>query len=142
MKSRLAAAFFISLVLPVLSGRAADSDKKPSASDWADLAKLPDWGGIWIPKISDQDAQVKTNPPPWTAKAAATVAHQFDEERAGRPPPLFVNCLPEGMPSGMLVTHNALEFAFTPGRVTILGESEAEEHGGSLQTIKSLETGK
>jgi hypothetical protein len=65
----------------------------PSASDWADLAKLPDWGNIWIPKISDRDAQVKTNPPPWTPKAAATIAHQFDEERAGRPTPLFINRL-------------------------------------------------
>jgi hypothetical protein len=76
------------LVLSALSSRAADTDRKPNspprASDWADLAQLPDWGDIWIPKISDQDAQVKTNPPPWNAKAAATIAHQFDEERAGR----------------------------------------------------------
>jgi hypothetical protein len=28
------------------------------------------------------------------------------------------------MPSWMLITHNALEFLFTPGRVTILGESD------------------
>jgi hypothetical protein len=46
------------------------------------------------------------------------------EERAGRPPPIFVNCLPEGMPSWMLVTHNAMEILFTPGRVTMLGESD------------------
>jgi hypothetical protein len=65
----------------------------PTAQDWADLAKLPDWSGVWNPKITDQDAQVKTNPPPWTPKAAATIAHQFDEERAGRPTPLFINRL-------------------------------------------------
>jgi hypothetical protein len=128
MKFCFAATLLAWLALLALPARAADSDRKPnsppSASDWADLAKLPDWGGIWIPKISDQDAQVKTNPPPWTPKASAIIAHQFDEERAGRPTPLFVNCLPEGMPSGMLVTHNALEFVFTPGRVTILGESD------------------
>jgi hypothetical protein len=28
------------------------------------------------------------------------------------------------MPSWMLITHNALEFLFTPGRVTVLGESD------------------
>ena len=39
-------------------------------------------------------------------------------------PPLFVNCLPEAMPSWMLVTHNAMEILFTPGRVTMLGESD------------------
>jgi hypothetical protein len=96
----------------------------PTAKDWADLAKLPDWSGVWNPKISDQFAQVKTNPPPWTPKALAQIAHMDAEERAGRPPPIFVNCLPEGMPSWMLVTHNAMEILFTPGRVTMLGESD------------------
>jgi len=110
----------------------ADAGKKPptvinpppTAKDWADLAKLPDWSGVWNPKITDQDAQVKTNPPPWTPKAAAQIERMFAEEKAGRPPPIFVNCLPEAMPSWMLVTHNAMEFLFTPGRVTILGESD------------------
>jgi hypothetical protein len=96
----------------------------PTAKDWADLAKLPDWSGVWNPKITDQFAQMKTNPPPWTPKAAAQIAHMDAEERAGRPPPIFVNCLPEGMPSWMLVTHNAMEILFTPGRVTMLGESD------------------
>jgi hypothetical protein len=96
----------------------------PTAKDWADLAKLPDWSGVWNPKITDQFAQIKTNPPPWTPKAAAQIARMEAEERAGRPPPIFVNCLPEGMPSWMLVTHNAMEILFTPGRVTLLGESD------------------
>lgn len=96
----------------------------PTAKDWAGLARLPDWSGVWNPKITDQFAQMKTNPPPWTPKAAVQIAHMVAEERAGRPPPLFVNCLPEGMPSWMLVTHNAMEILFTPGRVTMLGESD------------------
>ena len=101
-----------------------DLNLPPTAAEWAALAKLPDWSGVWIPKISDQDVQRRTNPPPWTPKAAAQMAQLTSEQRAGRPAPLFVNCLPEGMPSWMLITHNALEFAFTPGRVTILGESD------------------
>src|SRR5438445_12294843 len=96
----------------------------PAERDWADLAKLPDWSGVWNPKITDQDAQARTNMPPWNAKAAALVAHQLAEEKAGRPPPLFVNCLPEAMPAWMLVTHNAMEILFAPGRVTLLGESD------------------
>jgi hypothetical protein len=96
----------------------------PSPKEWAELAKLPDWSGIWNPKITDQDAQVKTNMPPWTDKAAALVKFQLAEERAGRPPPLFVNCLPEAMPAWMLVTHNSMEILYTPGRVTLLGESD------------------
>jgi hypothetical protein len=96
----------------------------PTAKDWADLAKLPDWSGVWNPKITDQDAQVKTNMPPWTPPAAEYIKFQLAEERAGRPPPLFTNCLPEAMPAWMLVTHNSMEVLFTPGRVTMLGESD------------------
>jgi hypothetical protein len=96
----------------------------PTAQQWADLGKLPDWSGVWPPLVRNQEAQVRTNPPPWTPKAAAEIAQMFAEERAGHPRPLFVDCLPEGMPSWMLITHNALEFAFTPGRVTMLGESD------------------
>src|ERR1700688_4729495 len=53
----------------------------PTAQDWAELAKLPDWSGVWNPKVTDQDAQVKTNPPPWNAKAAAKIAEMFEEEK-------------------------------------------------------------
>ena len=96
----------------------------PTAQDWADIAKLPDWSGVWNPKITDQDAQVKTNPPPWNEAAARKVEQMFAEEKAGRPRLIFANCLPEAHPSWMLVTHNAMEILFTPGRVTMLGESD------------------
>ena len=96
----------------------------PTPKDWANLAKLPDWSGVWNPKISDQDKQAKTNMPPWTPAANELIQFQLAEEKAGRPPPLFVNCLPEAMPAWMLVTHNAMEILLTPGRVTLLGESD------------------
>src|ERR1700756_4973689 len=96
----------------------------PTAQDWADIAKLPDWSGVWNPKITDQDAQVRTNPPPWNEQAARKIEQMFAEEKAGRPRLIFANCLPEAMPSWMLVTHNAMEILFTPGRVTMLGESD------------------
>jgi len=96
----------------------------PTTQDWTDLAKLPDWSGVWNPKITDQDRQVKTNMPPWKPEFAAKIARQLEEERAGRPAPIVVSCLPQGMPAWMLITHNAMEFLFTPGRVTILGESD------------------
>jgi hypothetical protein len=96
----------------------------PTAQDWADIGKLPDWSGVWNPKITDQDAQVKTNPPPWNDDAAKKIAHMFAEEKAGRPTLIFANCLPEAHPSWMLVTHNAMEILLTPGRVTMLGESD------------------
>ena len=97
----------------------------PAAKDWADLAKLPDWGGIWIPDINDQNRQRRENKTPWTPKAAKEIADMNAAEAAGRPAGIFNNCLPEAMPSWMLISHNALEFLFTPGRVTMLGESDS-----------------
>jgi hypothetical protein len=96
----------------------------PTAQDWADLAKLPDWSGVWNPNVTDQDRQIKTNMPPWNEKAAQAIEKMFAEERAGRPRLIFFGCLPESHPTEMLITHNALEFLFTPGRVTMLGESD------------------
>jgi len=96
----------------------------PQPGEWAALAQLPDWSGVWTPSLKDQDARMKSNPIPWNPAAAAAIAKLGAAEKAGNPQGLFVNCLPESMPSWMLITHNALEFLFTPGRVTLLGESD------------------
>jgi hypothetical protein len=74
--------------------------------------------------VSDQNRQVTSNPPPWTPAVAKQMAALDAQERAGNPKGLFIDCLPEGMPSWMLITHNAMEFLFSPGRVTMLGESD------------------
>ena len=96
----------------------------PTAQDYADLSKLPDWSGVWNPNITDQDRQALTNPPPWNEKVAKEVEKMRAEEKAGRPKLIFYGCFPEAHPSWMLVTHNAMEILFTPGRVTMLGESD------------------
>jgi len=88
------------------------------------IAALPDWSGIWVPDVEDQFKQVDSNPLPWKPQVAAEVKRLTDAEAAGHPKGLFANCLPEAMPAWMLVSHNALEILFTPGRVTMLGESD------------------
>lgn len=96
----------------------------PTAQDWQRLATLPDWSGSWFPVISDQVAQVTGNPPPWKPEIKRQVDFWDAEEKAGRPRGLLLDCLPHGVPSFYLITHNSIEFLFTPGRVTILGESD------------------
>jgi len=96
----------------------------PAPADWAKLAKLPDWSGVWTPKISDQNRRIQADPTPWKPEVAVQVAQMEAAEKAGNPRGLFIDCLPEAMPSWMLITHNAMELLFTPGRVTILGESD------------------
>lgn len=90
----------------------------------AAAAELPDWSGTWTPAISDQMRRIKTDPVPWNPAAAAQIAALSAQEKAGNPRGLFIDCLPEAMPSWMLISHNALEFLFSPGRVTMLGESD------------------
>src|SRR5262249_17757028 len=130
MQSRLLAIFVV--FVSTAAADAQNAPKKqptiinppPTAQDYADLAKLPDWSGVWNPKITDQDQQARNNPPPWNEKVAKEVEKMWAEEKAGRPKLIFYGCFPEAHPSWMLVTHNAMEILFTPGRVTMLGESD------------------
>ena len=95
-----------------------------TVKDYQALAALPDWSGTWTPDMSDQIAQEKTNPPPWKPAIAKQIAKMYADVRAGRPFEIIDHCFPTGMPSWMLITHNAFEFVFTPGRVIILGEGD------------------
>jgi hypothetical protein len=110
--------------LPSGAAEKEPADAAPSAQDWQALGKLPDWTGTWTPAISDQVAQEKSNRPPWKPQIAKQIDHMYAEEAAGRPFPIIDHCFPTGMPSWMLITHNAFEILFTPGRVTILGEGD------------------
>jgi len=123
----MAATVTVCASMAALPAAAADQElinAAPTAQDWQALAKLPDWSGVWTPVISDQVAQEKSNRPPWKPEIAKQIDHMYAEEHAGRPFPIIDHCFPTGMPSWMLITHNAFEILFTPGRVTILGEGD------------------
>jgi hypothetical protein len=109
---------------PVRAAEKQPINAPPSLEDYRALAKLPDWSGVWTPVISDQVAQEHTNPPPWKPAIAKEIAKMYADEEAGRPFEVIDHCFPTGMPSWMLITHNAFEVLFTPGRVTILGEGD------------------
>jgi hypothetical protein len=85
-------------------------------------AAPPDLSGVWLPDIKDQRRQETTNMPPWRPEVASQVQHLIAEEKAGRPFLVLSHCLPHGMPSWMLITHNPFELLVTPGRITMLGE--------------------
>jgi hypothetical protein len=86
------------------------------------FAEPPDLSGVWLPDIKDQKRQETANMPPWKATILPQVQHMIAEEKAGRPFLVLSHCLPHGMPSWMLITHNAFELLVTPGRITMLGE--------------------
>jgi hypothetical protein len=81
-----------------------------------------DFDGVWIPDVKDQHRQEIENVPPWKAEIVPQIQHLIAEEKAGRPFLVLSHCLPHGMPTWMLISHNAFEWLTTPGRVTMLGE--------------------
>jgi hypothetical protein len=116
--SLIALAFATPFAAPMPAGA------QPSAADWSALASLPDFSGVWVPDVADQRRQERDGRPPWTPEAQAQIDFLFGEDRAGRPKLILDHCLPHGMPSWMLITHNALEILATPGRITMLGEGD------------------
>src|SRR5579863_8617216 len=85
-------------------------------------AEPPDFNGVWLPDVKDQHRQEVENMPPWKPNILPQVQRLIAEEKAGRPFLVLSHCLPHGMPSWMLMTHNPFEFLTTPGRITMLGE--------------------
>jgi len=85
-------------------------------------AAPPDLDGVWLPDVGDQKRQEQGNVPPWKPDILSQVRHMTAEEKAGRPFLVLSHCLPHGMPSWMLIMHNAFEILTTPGRITMLGE--------------------
>ncbi len=119
--ARAASTFYCAMAacgaMAATAGAAGPQDRREPAA-------LPAWRGTWVPDIGDQKARIRTDPTPLTPAVAAQIAAMNADEQAGRPHGLFTDCLPEGMPSWMLISHNAMEILFTPGRVTMLGESD------------------
>jgi hypothetical protein len=105
-----------------LAAAAGLSIAQAEEKDHAAPAALPDFGGVWVPDVKDQKRQEASNMPPWKDDIKRQIQHLAAEEKAGRPFFILNYCLPHGMPSWMLINHNAMEILLTPGRVTLLGE--------------------
>lgn len=96
---------------------------------YASIAQLPDWSGVWVIPFNDflrenllQRVVGNRLSPPLTPAFAAMLAGQ----RRGSPTRKATNaerCLPNGMPNVMRYAF-AVEFLFTPGRVTIVLEQD------------------
>ncbi|MGH8259909.1 MAG: hypothetical protein ACREUG_09480 [Steroidobacteraceae bacterium] len=96
-------------------------------SPYAALAKLPDWSGVWSPTFrAGSPGQAPPAPPQLTRSYAAQFARYLAKNRS-TPGLNFVSavasCVPPGLPQSMLQPY-PIEFLFTPGRVTILIETD------------------
>jgi hypothetical protein len=94
---------------------------------YAALAKLPDWSGVWDPAFMRPPAgQARPEPPKLTPAYAAQYA-KLQQKNRTTPGINFVSdvasCVPPGVPQSMQEPY-PIEFLFTPGRVTILIETD------------------
>jgi hypothetical protein len=126
-RSSAAACVLVTVMFFTSAGIAAENEitHAPTKRDWSQLARLPDWSGTWTPAPEDRYFPLGRNEPLWTEAAARQIEALKAAENAGTPQNVYINCLPEGMPSFILMTMNAFEVLFTPTRVTILGEFDA-----------------
>ena len=109
----------------------AQTGKAAAKAPAARKAGRPDISGTWVPDTADQRRQVTGNEPPWLPAIKVQADHWTAEEKAGRPYLVLKGCLPHGMPSLMLIMHNAFEILESKGRLTFLGEGE----GNNLRRI-------
>lgn len=89
-----------------------------NGADWADIAKLPNFTGVWeVTRGSAVGAQQE--PVSLTPKYAA-ILKAFQAAPPQDSP--AANCVPPGMP-GIMTQPYPIEILFTPGKVTILIEA-------------------
>jgi hypothetical protein len=88
----------------------------PTPADWAALARLPDFNGVW--EVSRGPGAAASRPsltPAYEAKRKSYLANPPEDTDAA-------NCLPPGMP-GIMGQPYPMEFLLTPGMVTIIIEA-------------------
>ena len=103
--------------------------KSPSAPEWAALAKLPDWSGVWQPTFMRPAPGERRGPPPKPVltPAAQKLADAYEEgkKHGENLQNQLANCVPPGMP-GIMSMPYPIEWLFTPGRVTLAIETESQ----------------
>jgi hypothetical protein len=97
--------------------------EKPSATDWAELAELPDFSGVWERGGGGGRGAGRGGRGGGSALSPTPeYAALRDLQRANAAPAQTANCLPPGMPAIMTQPY-PIEFLLTPGKVTIVIEA-------------------
>jgi len=104
---------------PATAQTAAAKIPPPTAADWAALAKLPDFGGVWEVGGGGGRGRGAAQGPALTPAAAAK---RKELQSLGREDNQTANCVPPGMP-GIMGQPYPMEFLLTPGKVTIVIEA-------------------
>jgi hypothetical protein len=94
----------------------------PTAADWAALAKLPDFTGVWEIGPGGGGGGRGRGAAQGPSLTPAAAAKRKELQALGREDNQTANCVPPGMP-GIMGQPYPMEFLMTPGKVTIVIEA-------------------
>jgi hypothetical protein len=94
-------------------------------ADYAALAKLPDWRGVWQPDWSTIASRNRADPAFTPAAAKAAAAFKAQQAEGKNLQTEAANCVPSGMPQIMRMPY-PIEFIYSPDRVTIVIETYSQ----------------
>jgi hypothetical protein len=107
----------------VACGQSA-SGSSPQGRTWAEIAKLPDWSGVW--EFDFRTGTKSESPPKLTPRAdAESKAFVGGRARGENLQSVLANCVPPGL-IGIMAQPYPIEFLFTPGKVTIAIETHSQ----------------
>jgi hypothetical protein len=96
------------------------------AQSWAELARLPDWQGIWELDWEHNPRLMMQSPPELLPPAQAKLsAYRKAQGQGENLQPVQANCLPPGMP-GIMTQPYPIEFLFNPGKVVMVIEAYSQ----------------
>ena len=125
----MAALLAVGLSTAVFAQQPGPILKKPTDADWAAMAKLPDFTGVWEQTFGGGGGRGAARgrgafpagpqlTPEYEAKRKAIQAKGAEDKETA-------NCLPPGMP-GIMGQPYPMEFLLTPGQVTIVIEAYSQ----------------
>lgn len=120
----LAAGVLAITVATPATAQTAATKAPPTAGDWAGLAKLPDFTGVWEigPGGGGGRGRGRGAAPQGPSLTPAAAAKRKELQSLGREDNQTANCVPPGMP-GIMGQPYPMEFLLTPGKVTIVIEA-------------------
>ena len=108
-----------SSVLATMPSSAQPAADPSPAARYESLARLPDWSGWWLANIARTTAdELRNEPAPFKPEVLAAIA----AGRAADAPDPLRHCRPWQFTGSSGRFTEALEFLFTPGRVTLTNE--------------------
>jgi hypothetical protein len=98
----------------------------PAHSQWAALARLPHWQGIWELDWQHHPELMHEAPPMLRPEVKAKYSRYLQAQAEGlNLQTQAANCLPPGMP-GIMTQPYPIEFLFVPGKVVMVIESYSQ----------------